>query len=100
MKIGEIVQEVNQYIYLVKILGIHAHNDTENAVSNSLTAILAGVRQVQGTINGLGERCGNANLMSVIPTLSLKEEFYSRIFKLILIEKKLKKLQNCSRLIR
>src|SRR6266851_2628000 len=44
-------------------LGIHAHNDTENAVANSLAAIRAGVRQVQGTLNGLGERCGNANLV-------------------------------------
>ena len=50
-------------------LGIHAHNDTENAVANSLAAVNAGVRQVQGTINGLGERCGNANLVSVIPSI-------------------------------
>ena len=57
-----------------KSLGIHAHND-ENAVANSLTAVLAGVRQVQGTINGLGERCGNANLISLIPTLVLKRSF-------------------------
>ena len=53
-------------------LGIHTHNDTENAVANSLAAIDAGVRQVQGTINGLGERCGNANLVSLIPSLLLK----------------------------
>ena len=46
-----------------KNLGIHAHNDTGNAVANSLAAVRAGARQVQGTINGLGERCGNANLM-------------------------------------
>ena len=45
-------------------LGIHAHNDTGNAVANTLSAIRAGVRQIQGTINGLGERCGNANLIS------------------------------------
>ncbi|MFM1815408.1 MAG: hypothetical protein RLZ98_2103, partial [Pseudomonadota bacterium] len=50
-------------------------NDTENAVANSLAAIRAGVRQVQGTLNGLGERCGNANLTSIIPTLLLKSEF-------------------------
>ena len=56
-------------------LGIHAHNDTDNAVANSLAAIRAGVRQVQGTLNGLGERCGNANLVSLIPTLVLKPEF-------------------------
>ena len=52
-------------------LGIHCHNDTENAVANSLAAVRAGARQVQGTLNGLGERCGNANL-SLIPTLMLK----------------------------
>ena len=59
-------------------LGIHTHNDTENAVANSLAAIQAGVRQVQGTINGLGERCGNANLVSLIPTLLLKPSFAER----------------------
>jgi 2-isopropylmalate synthase len=53
-------------------LGIHCHNDTENAVANSLAAVRAGARMVQGTINGLGERCGNANLISIIPTLMLK----------------------------
>ncbi|MGK2943028.1 MAG: citramalate synthase [Immundisolibacter sp.] len=53
-------------------LGIHCHNDTENAVANSLAAVRAGVRQVQGTLNGLGERCGNANLISLLPTLMLK----------------------------
>ena len=56
-------------------LGIHAHNDTENAVANSLAAVRAGVRQIQGTLNGLGERCGNANLTSLIPTLLLKPDF-------------------------
>ena len=60
-------------------LGIHAHNDTENAVANSLAAVTAGVRQVQGTINGLGERCGNANLASVIPSIFLKTDFESSI---------------------
>ncbi len=53
-------------------LGIHCHNDTGNAVANSIAAVSAGVRQIQGTINGLGERCGNANLISIIPTLMLK----------------------------
>src|SRR3954454_4111561 len=56
-------------------LGIHAHNDTEQAVANSLAAVRAGVRQIQGTLNGLGERCGNANLCSLIPTLRLKSQF-------------------------
>ncbi|PNG27281.1 citramalate synthase [Methylocella silvestris] len=56
-------------------LGIHAHNDTENAVANSLAAVRAGARQIQGTLNGFGERCGNANLTSIIPTLLLKPDF-------------------------
>ncbi|MBV8538678.1 MAG: citramalate synthase [Alphaproteobacteria bacterium] len=53
-------------------LAIHCHNDTENAVANSLAAVRAGARQIQGTLNGLGERCGNANLVSIIPSLMLK----------------------------
>lgn len=53
-------------------LGIHAHNDTGNAVANSLAAVRAGIRQVQGTLNGLGERCGNADLVTLLPTLILK----------------------------
>jgi 2-isopropylmalate synthase len=53
-------------------LGIHAHNDSELAVSNSLAAVESGATQIQGTINGYGERCGNANLCSLIPTLELK----------------------------
>ncbi len=56
-------------------LGIHCHNDTENAVANSLAAVHAGARHVQGTINGLGERCGNANLTAIIPNLVLKTDF-------------------------
>ncbi|EAP77539.1 citramalate synthase [Roseovarius nubinhibens] len=59
-------------------LGIHTHNDTEQAVAGSLAAIEAGARQIQGTLNGLGERCGNANLTSIIPTLMLKEVYASR----------------------
>lgn len=56
-------------------LGIHCHDDTGNAVANSLASVRAGARQIQGTLNGLGERCGNANLVSLIPTLLLKEPF-------------------------
>jgi 2-isopropylmalate synthase len=56
-------------------LGIHCHDDTGNAVANSLAAVEAGARQIQGTLNGLGERCGNANLVTLIPTLLLKEPF-------------------------
>ena len=59
-------------------LGIHAHDDTGQAVANSLAAVDAGVRQIQGTLNGIGERCGNANLVSVIPTLMLKPAFAER----------------------
>ena len=56
-------------------LGIHAHDDTGQAVANSLAAVRAGARQIQGTLNGLGERCGNANLVSLIPTLKLKSAY-------------------------
>ncbi len=56
-------------------LGIHTHNDTGNAVACSLAAIDAGARQIQGTLNGLGERCGNANLVTLIPILKLKPEY-------------------------
>lgn len=59
-------------------LGIHAHDDTGQAVANSLAAVEAGVRQVQGTLNGIGERCGNANLVSILPTLMLKPAFAGR----------------------
>ncbi len=59
-------------------IGIHTHNDTENAVANTLSAVRAGARQIQGTLNGLGERCGNANLTSIIPALILKEDYASR----------------------
>jgi 2-isopropylmalate synthase len=70
-EIKQIVSEVIQHIP-GSHLGIHCHNDTGNAVANSLAAVEAGVCQIQGTINGLGERCGNANLISLIPTLGLK----------------------------
>lgn len=60
-------------------LGIHCHNDSDNAVANSLAAVRAGARQVQGTINGLGERCGNANLISIIPNLMLKMGFETNV---------------------
>ncbi|MFZ1102539.1 MAG: citramalate synthase, partial [Hyphomicrobiaceae bacterium] len=76
-------------------LGIHAHNDTEQAVANSLAAVRAGVRQIQGTLNGLGERCGNANLVSIIPTLRLKPEFAER-FDIGVSDDKLKNLTSVS----
>jgi len=96
-EIGEIVSNVSKQIP-GKNLGIHAHNDTENAVANSLIAVLAGVRQVQGTINGLGERCGNANLISLIPSLALKKSF-SDNFEIKINKDKVKSLTECSRLL-
>ena len=59
-------------------LGIHTHDDTGQAVANSLAAIDAGARQIQGTLNGIGERCGNANLTTIIPTLALKPVYADR----------------------
>ena len=79
-------------------IGIHTHNDTENAVANSLTAVLAGARQIQGTLNGLGERCGNANLISLIPTLLLKKPF-SDLFETGITTSSLKNLTRVSRLV-
>lgn len=70
-EISAIVKEVTKTIP-GEYLGIHCHNDTEHAVANSIAAVLAGVCHVQGTLNGVGERCGNANLVSIIPTLQLK----------------------------
>ena len=69
-EIQEIVTRVRQEISAP--LGIHAHNDSETAVANSVMAVLCGAEHVQGTINGFGERCGNANLCSIIPNLQLK----------------------------
>jgi 2-isopropylmalate synthase len=60
-------------------LGIHAHDDTGQAVANSLAAVRAGARQIQGTLNGIGERCGNANLVTLIPTLKLKAPYAERL---------------------
>ncbi|MGN6117305.1 MAG: citramalate synthase [Nitrobacter sp.] len=77
-------------------LGIHAHNDTEQAVANSLAAVRAGARQIQGTLNGLGERCGNANLCSLIPTLKLKREF-ADAFETGVTEDRLATLMQASR---
>jgi 2-isopropylmalate synthase len=70
-------------------LGIHTHDDTGHAVANSLAAVDAGVRQIQGTLNGLGERCGNANLITLIPTLKLKPAFAGR-FELGVTDEQLK----------
>ncbi|MFT6559508.1 citramalate synthase [Sneathiella sp.] len=96
-EVSEIVKEVVKVIPGDHV-GIHTHNDTENAVANTLAAVLAGARQVQGTINGLGERCGNANLMSLIPTFMLKEPFKSQ-FETGISAEGLKSLTSVSRLL-
>lgn len=79
-------------------LGIHTHNDTENAVACSLAAVDAGARQIQGTLNGLGERCGNANLTALIPTLLLKEPYASK-FETCVSQKALAGLTRTSRML-
>jgi len=77
-------------------IGIHTHNDTEHAIANSLAAIDAGARQVQGTLNGLGERCGNANLVTLIPSLLLKDP-YSSLYETGVDLDKLSSLTSISR---
>ncbi len=69
-EVGEIIRTVQKQVSLP--LGIHAHNDADMAVANSIAAVQLGMRHVQGTINGYGERCGNANLCSILPTLRFK----------------------------
>ena len=91
--VGEVIKSISG-----KQLGIHAHNDTGNAVANTLAAVRAGVRQVQGTINGLGERCGNANLISLIPTFALKTE-YANTYDLSINVNRLDQLTDLSRLL-
>ncbi|MEL4070939.1 citramalate synthase [Ochrobactrum sp. GPK 3] len=94
-EIAEIVNAVKA-IVPGESLGIHAHNDTEQAVAVSLAAIDAGVRHVQGTLNGIGERCGNANLVSLIPTLLLKP-YWSERFELGIKPASLKAITRISR---
>ncbi|WP_432256102.1 citramalate synthase [Limimaricola sp. AA108-03] len=79
-------------------LGIHCHDDTGQAVACSLAAVEAGARQIQGTLNGLGERCGNANLTTLIPTLLLKEPYASAYETGVSFEA-LKGLRHASRLL-
>ena len=69
-RIAEVVAEVKRQLSCE--VGIHCHNDCELAVANSLAAVRAGATQVQGTMNGIGERCGNVDLVSVIANLALK----------------------------
>jgi len=92
-EISDIVTEVCAHIP-GKNLGIHCHDDTGNAVANSLAAVRAGVRQVQGALNGLGERCGNANLISIIPSLMLKMGYETGI-----LDEDLTRLTHVSRLL-
>jgi 2-isopropylmalate synthase len=84
-EVAEIVAMVCQRIPGTHV-GIHTHNDTEQAVANTFAAVDAGARQIQGTLNGLGERCGNANLVSIIPTLLLKPRYADRFETGIAIE--------------
>jgi 2-isopropylmalate synthase len=79
-------------------IGIHVHNDTGNGVANSLAAVRAGARQIQGTLNGLGERCGNANLTSIIPTLMLKSDYAER-YETGVTPEKLRTLTHASRIL-
>ena len=97
-EVGEITAAVIAAGIPGERLGIHTHDDTGNAVAGSLAAIDAGARQVQGTLNGLGERCGNANLTSLIPTLLLKEPYASR-FEIGVTEAALKTLTRTSRML-
>jgi 2-isopropylmalate synthase len=93
-EVEAIVREVVKHVPGDHV-GIHAHNDTEQAVANSFAAVRAGARQIQGTLNGLGERCGNANLVSIIPTLKLKPEF-SEFFEIDITDEQLKRLAHTS----
>ncbi len=97
-EIGRITSEVITAGIPGDHLGIHTHNDTETSVAGSLAAVEAGARQIQGTLNGLGERCGNANLTTLIPTLLLKEPYASQFETGIVLEA-LSGLTHASRLL-
>ena len=91
-QVSDIIKEVKKHVAKTP-LGIHTHNDSELAVANSVVAVQLGVSQVQGTINGIGERCGNANLCSIIPNLKLKLNCNC------ISKKQLAKLQEVSRFV-
>ena len=97
-EVGRIVREVIAAGVPGDKLGIHTHDDTGNAVACTLAAVDAGARQVQGTLNGLGERCGNANLTTLIPTLLLKEPYASQ-FEIGVTREGLKGLRLVSRML-
>ncbi len=96
-EVAAIVEDVARHVPGAN-LGIHTHNDTDNAVANTLMAVRAGCRQIQGTLNGLGERCGNANMTSIIPTLLLKSEF-AEYFHTGVTPDRLQKLTHASRVL-
>ncbi len=87
----EIIEAVKKEVEIP--LGIHTHNDSELAVANSITAVEHGIEIVQGTINGLGERCGNANICSIIPILSIKQKYFT------IGKDKISNLKNISHLV-
>lgn len=91
-EVEKIVADVAERFPKVK-LAIHCHNDSENAVASTIAAVRSGALQVQGTINGIGERCGNANLCSVIPNLQLKMGYT------LIPARKMTKLRSLSRLV-
>ncbi|MEJ2629322.1 MAG: citramalate synthase, partial [bacterium] len=74
LEVSRIINKVSQELEVP--LGVHFHNDSDLAVANTITGVEQGCIHVQGTINGYGERCGNANLCSVIPNLQLKRGYY------------------------
>ena len=96
-EIETIVKEVTRVVPGAH-LGIHTHNDTEQAVANTFAAVRAGCRQIQGSLNGLGERCGNANLTSLIPSLLLKPDLADH-YEIGVTKEKLRKLTATSRLL-
>ncbi len=99
---GTLPEEIERIVFSVTTmvpgenLGIHCHDDTGMAVANSLAAVRAGARMIQGTLNGIGERCGNANLVTLIPTLALKPVYADR-FDLGLKEGAVERLTQVSR---
>ena len=95
---GTLIHECEEIVSRVRSLvdaslGIHTHNDADLAVANSLIAVKKGITMVQGAINGMGERCGNANLCSILPNLSLKQDFHT------ILPEKMNKLFYISRLV-
>lgn len=95
---GTLPHELEEIVTIVRAklntpIGVHCHNDSECGVANSIAGVRAGARQVQGTINGYGERCGNANLVSIIPNLQIKLDY------ICVAEEQLKLLTNVSRYV-